>query len=629
MHTQKQNLHEFGFYSLAPRPRQMETGSGEFNFMDRPILAIVHTNPLSLLFSARQLKQAVQRAFDVGVEIRAGDAVPGDLTGIRMTIAPSQNLPNQGYQLSIRPDGISIHGQDAAGIFYAVQTLIQLIENSRIAQRPTLPALEITDWPDFPARGVMLDISRDKVPSMETLFRLVDLLAGLKINQLQLYTEHTFAYLQHPQVWEKASPITGEEILLLDQYCAERFIELVPNQNSFGHMHRWFEHPRYAPLGELYKVEIDNWWGKGSFSLCPEDPGSFALIQSLYAELLPHFNSRMFNVGCDETFDLGLGRSKTACEQRGKGRVYLDFLMKIYQEVKAHGRTMQFWGDIILQHPELVPELPRDCIALEWGYEAEHPFAEHAAQFAAAGIPFYVCPGTSSWNTIAGRTDNALGNLLSAAQHGLKNGARGYLITDWGDNGHWQQLPISYLGYLAGAAYSWCCEGNRELDVQAALSRLIFQDPTECLGKAAYALGNVYQSIGILTGNASVLFLIMQEPLEKLRASGQTIEMTAIQNTLKAIQDAADLVSEARPQSSDHALLEREFELTVRLLRHAVQRGRLAVSPGSVSAAALKHDLDDIIQEYRSLWLARNRPGGLTESLARFEHTLSDYQVEN
>ena len=119
-----------------------------------------------------------------------------------------------------------------------------------------------------------------------------------------------------------------------------------------------------------------------------------------------------------------------------------------------------FWGDIILQAPELIPELPQDSIALEWGYEHDHAFDERCAKFAEAGIPFYVCPGTSSWNAVAGRTDNALGNLRSAAENGLKHGAIGYLNTDWGDNGHWQYQSTAYLGYVYGAAVSWAVEAN-------------------------------------------------------------------------------------------------------------------------------------------------------------------------
>src|SRR5439155_17149515 len=158
---------------------------------------------------------------------------------------PSTARP-QGYTLLIRPGEISINGHDAAGLFYGRQTLVQL----RRQLRESLPCLRIEDWPDFANRGVMIDISRDKVPTMPTLFALVDSLAELKINQLQLYTEHTFAYRAHREVWKDASPMVPEEIRPLDSYCVERHIELVPNQNSFGHMERWLKHKTYEHLAE-------------------------------------------------------------------------------------------------------------------------------------------------------------------------------------------------------------------------------------------------------------------------------------------------------------------------------------------------------------------------------------------
>ena len=95
------------------------------------------------------------------------------------------------------------------------------------------------------------------------------------------------------------------------------------------------------------------------------------------------------------------------------------------------------------------------AIALNWGYEANHPFEREAALFAKSKIPFYVCPGTSTWQTLIGRHDNALANLRAAAKAGRKHGAIGYLITDWGDGGHPQPLAVSYLPLLAGASLAW------------------------------------------------------------------------------------------------------------------------------------------------------------------------------
>ena len=166
--------------------------------------------------------------------------------GTTITLAPEEGIPAQGYRLRIADDGIDLVAGDAAGAFYGVMTLVQMLRQCE----GVLPAGEIEDSPDFPSRGVMLDISRSKVPTLETLFGLVDLFSGWKINHLELYTEHTFAYENHREVWAQASPMTGEDILRLDAYCRERFVELVPNQNSFGHMHHWLELPRYNHLAE-------------------------------------------------------------------------------------------------------------------------------------------------------------------------------------------------------------------------------------------------------------------------------------------------------------------------------------------------------------------------------------------
>ena len=235
-------------------------------------------------------------------------------------VDPAQVPHREGYRIAILPEEVRIVGHDPAGVFYGVMTLRQIARQYEGAGE--LPCMHIEDWPDFANRGVMIDVSRDKVPTLETLFSLVDTLAEWKINQLQLYTEHTFAYRGHRDVWEDASPMTGGDVLELDAHCRSRFVELVANQNSFGHMERWLMRPRYAQLAENPEAPIPR-------ALDPLDPGSIRLIGELYDELLPHFSSRTVNVGCDEV-PLGEGRTREACEKQGVGRVYLDFLLKVH-----------------------------------------------------------------------------------------------------------------------------------------------------------------------------------------------------------------------------------------------------------------------------------------------------------
>ena len=612
---------------LLPYPRSISTTDGQHTLAGGRLIVLQDFGPVSdaLRCSAQRLQDALRQHAAVEWEVSATSSGPAHEHGAVLRLAAEGIAHPQGYALTITPEQITITAQAEPGLFYGICTLIQLLRQFG----RQLPCLEVADSPDFEARGVMLDVSRDKVPTMETLFGLVDMLAGWKLNQLQLYTEHTFAYRNHPEVWTDASPLTGQEILELDAYCRARYIELVPNQNSFGHMHRWLIHERYAPLAEIHG-SFQAPWGpmEGPFSLYPGDPGSLELIRSLYDELLPHFSSPLFNVGCDETVDLGQGRSKEDVAQRGAGRVYLDFLLKIYEEVKARGRTMQFWGDIITHHAELIPELPKDVIALEWGYEADHPFAVTCPQFAASGIPFYVCPGTSSWCTIAGRTDNALDNLRNAAENGLKHGAIGYLITDWGDRGHWQFLPVSYLGFAAGAAYAWALEANRDRDVAEMVSTHAFDDPTGVMGRVAYELGSIYREVGLEVPNSSTLFWILQLPLGA-RPERMTVEPAALERTITKIERVIGQLGAARMRAPDATLIAQEYTLAARMLRHACLRGLLAVEAHDTTERRreLDADLGDIVHHYRRLWLARNRPGGLQDSVAHFERARADYRV--
>jgi hypothetical protein len=516
----------------------------------------------------------------------------------------------QGYRLSITPVKIVIASRSPAGAWYAEKTLQQIASQFG----PSLPCLEVEDWPDFPVRGVMLDISRDKVPTMATLFALVDRLAGWKINQLQLYMEHTFAYSRHRAVWHNASPMTAAEIRELDQYCRARFIDLVPNQNSFGHMERWLKHPQYQHLAEAIDGAETPWgfrW-KGPFSLCPTDPEALELLRELYAELLPNFSSSLFNVGCDETFDIGQGRSKAECDGLGVHRVYLNFLGRVNDLVKSHGRRMMFWGDVILHQPELIAELPKELIALQWGYEANHPFDTEGRAFTEAGVPYYVCPGTSSWNSIAGRTDNAIANLRSAAHSGKQHGAIGYLNTDWGDNGHLQYLPISYLPFAAGAAFSWCLDRNQNLDLVAAVNQYAFDDPTGALGRAAYDLGNVYQACKKPNNNGSALFrLLVIPPTDPSPETGLTAENF---DATEAAIDAAVLPLHSMDAcTAEQHLITDELRNAAQMLRFCVEIGRSKLA----LPVCRKIDLSGLIAEHRRLWLARNRPGGLEDSAGR------------
>ncbi len=523
-----------------------------------------------------------------------------------MTIAKSRKHSGDAYDLRITADGAFIEAANRGGAWCGLQTLQQwLAIDSRWCRE-----LRVKDVPAFTRRGVTLDISRCRVPRMAELFSLVDRLAGWKINQLQLYTEHTFAYRGHEEVWRESSPMTGEQIRQLDAYCHQRCIELIPNQNSFGHLHRWLKMPAYRHLAECPDgIEHPFAARPEPYGLCPTDPAVEDFLADLYSQLLPHFHSRQFHVGCDETIDLGQCRSRQQAAENGKTSLFVDHVVKLRRLAARWDRKIQIWADMLIAHPEMTDQIPGDVRLQLWGYEADHPFADQLAQLAGRDVD--VCAGTSSWGSLAGRTGNALENLRQAGRGG--NGlAQGLIVTDWGDFGHPQPPSVSLPGFLAGADVAWTGSGRSDSDYEELLEREL----GDGAGRALFALGNVYSALKTPCYNGTPLFHLLfhwRDPLTHGRYDGLD------QPSLEEAQRRTESIAVPDAQNSLHrqlVWLQSGLVLACRLGRLRLQsEDDLATAPAE-ERLRLRKDLREWREDYVALWLSTSRPGGLAESLA-------------
>ncbi len=598
--------------NLFPNPRRLTLGSEHANLALRSrVWTQTQLSP--------RLHQCIHDCLGTGpvpIQISSVEPDEGELL-LRINI-PRKGFQSQQYSLNVTRQGIDLSAGSEAGVYYGLQSLAQLIRG----YGSRLPVCKIEDYPDFQQRAYMLDVSRCKVPSMETLYRLIDQLATLRINQLQLYIEHTFAFSGHPLVWQDASPFTPGEIQALDTYCKNRYISLVPNLNSFGHFERWLRYPeyhRYAECPKGFQHPLGGFRAYGS-TLKP-NRNSLQLLSELYAEYLPNFSGSDFNIGADEPWELGQGWSKKRCLREGKQQVYLDFLQKINRLVKQHGRRMMFWGDIVLEDPGALNQVPEDSTALIWGYEGDHPFSVQCRQMANLGLPFYVCPGTSSWNSLTGRSANAMNNLKNAAKQGLKWGAEGYLITDWGDHGHHQYLPISYSGLLLGACYSWCLKSNQNIEPEAGLNQLFFRDTTGNTGQLYWELGRVLELAPSPLRNASIFNQLLFWPMDHQPGYMAGISDNDLQRCLHAFDELEERLMDCRSAAIDGSLVAAEFRNTLAMARHGIQRYLLYT--GSVSdTSRVRKQLQAIIPAHEQLWLARNRLGGLYESSSHLRRSL-------
>jgi len=516
-----------------------------------------------------------------------------------------------GFRIEVTPDQVVIRTGKPVGLFRALSKLWQM--SHFVEPGDILPCLQIADYPVLKRRGFMLDISRCKVPTMEELFRLIDLLALIGYNELQLYIEHTFRFRDHEAVWKDASPLSGEEIRQLDKYCQERFIELVPNLNSFGHFERWLRHPAYRHMAECPNgfVRENPYIKRDHGTTLKPNQQSLDFIDSLYEEYLPNFSSREFNVGLDEPWELGQGWSRQEVENRGKGKVYLRHLEGIRKLVEKHGRHMQFWSDVLLENPENAKLLDKHASPIIWGYEPTHPLEEQAAAIARCGLEFCLAPGNGTWKSFTGRWPVAQKNIELACNQAQKHGAEGILLTSWGDCGNHQPWPTMYPGMLHGAQLSWNGKQVDENTLGKATDCWVYRSPDAQIGKALLELGKLDQVMDSYIPNSSMhwtlLFGFHEERFREFFKEHATAEK--LNRGLEYLEQVeGSMPTSTKDQCAQQSL--EEIRLGMQMTLVALGRGNALLQRKEFTVPKR----EEMVGEFEGLWRLRARQGGLRES---------------
>lgn len=583
------------------------------------------------------------------------EAFPGGYSPDGITLAAEYvTCPPESFHICISSDEIRITCQDGAGYFYALGVLVQLAAQAD----GVLPCAEIADEPALSVRGIMLDIGRDKIPSMETLKGLIDLFASMRINHLQLYMEgFSFDYEDFHYLFTNETPVTPEEFRELSQYARAHFIDLVPNQNVLGHMEKWLEKPQFRSLAECEDGYIfENLFWRPPMTLDVRDSRSFELAETLLGTLMEASVSSYINVNMDEPFELGMGKNKEAAEKEGRLSLYFEYVEKLHDYCTSQGRKMLMWGDEILHHPDCVSRFPKDAVLLDWIYEGNAHFEDHAKLMQKTGLNYCLCPGTSSWGSLTGRSDNMAKNIRDAASCAIQYGGRGIITTDWGDLGHWQYLSASYPGFAYTAACSWTGpESDSDLTAWFC-NRFIYESPAENAFQTAWDLGNYYHLEHAPLYNTTLAFAVMSSKytfesieefdakMERLLTLSANIARTnsipprepAIRIDFTAMKEYLDRVeteiSDISLSCADAALIRAEMTNGLRMVRHGLHLYHtmtvLRDDPEAFSRemAVLFDDLDEILKIHYSLWTARNRSGGFQRSTAHMNHLLFFYK---
>ena len=435
--------------ALLPRPRQYARLPG---FCD-----------VGSGFAARvegddtRLAAAAVRFLDEHAASHAGGSTADGAPGVALHLfqkAGDLHHPD-GYRLTVRPDRVEIAGGCSAACFCGLQTLGQLVRAAEPVGR--IACCAIIDWPDFTTRGLLHDVTRGKVPTLETLKLLADRLAALKCNQLQLNIEHAFVFTFDPEICGPENGLTPDEIRSLDAYCRERFIDLVPALATLGHMGRVLSMPKYRHLAEVEATRAwkDMAWPEQmrGFTLDVANPKAHRLIEAMWSDVLEAFSSPVVNICGDEPYDLGRGKNSKPFAGR-IGEAYLEHIRRTYDICTSRGRRVQFWSDVVRNYPDLFDLVPKDATVMHWGYDDLADYAG-TAEFVEAGLDTIVCPGTTGWKRILNGMNLAERNISTFAAACREHGATGLVNTDWGDHGHFNLLACSWHGIALGAAKSW------------------------------------------------------------------------------------------------------------------------------------------------------------------------------
>ncbi len=432
--------------ALVPAPRAAEFHSQRLS-LKGPLRVRLAPDTPGNRFAVSTLEAECARA-KAGVVYSARPAGPHLLAGLashpEIRRRLNGRIPDkpQSYRLRVDSSGIVLAGADEAGLFYGAQTLRQLI---RAADgRIEVPAGEVEDWPELLHRGLSIDVSRGPVLTEERLQAVIRTLAEFKMNMLTLYMEHVFPYTHAPLAAPKGTGITPEMLRRLSEYAARRHVELVPQQQMFGHMHNMLRLELYSGLAETPYGSV----------LAPVDERVYDWIEKAARQISDAMPGRYLHVGCDETFELGSGRSRDLAARAGASKVYRMHLERVSRMLAPLNRRLMFWGDIALSHPELLPKLPKGLVAMTWDYDPKPDYSSLIRPFLENGMEVFVCPGLNNWYRIFPGYAEALANINGFVRDGKRLGAKGMWNTHWVDGGE-ALFGLNWYGIVFSGAAAW------------------------------------------------------------------------------------------------------------------------------------------------------------------------------
>lgn len=454
-----------GDFRLLPQPQEMEI-SGISSLSVKDITHFYSVDGGEIPVSGSELSNLALAESPAGAQVV-------------FKIDPTLAVEEEGYILDIELKGISITGKDRAGLFYAFQTLNQLMTDAG-EQGVNLPLCSIRDYPKLSYRAIQLDI-KHHLEKTEYYYHLMDELARYKVNAIFVEFEDKLGYERQPLV-ASDDALSIEEWNKLSDYALERNIEISPLVQGLGHASFILKHEEYADLRD----DPDSDW-----AFNPLNSHTYDVQFDLYLDAIratPH--GRYLHVGGDEVHTTGRGSGKSELE------LQLIWLNKVCKFAEDHGRIPIFWDDMPIKYAglwssmfntrlsraeadslwaanahKLVDHLdlfPKNCIYMRWNYSSPQAegnikamewFSENELQVMGATA------GQTRW-VLMPQNESNMENIRSFAESSIDKGIGGLLLTLWDDDS--PHFELYKRGILAFAEYSWSGDQRSKEEIKAA-----------------------------------------------------------------------------------------------------------------------------------------------------------------
>jgi hypothetical protein len=475
---------------LIPEPKEVQLREGSFHVKPTTRILVEFAHQAEDRIAAETLAEEIHDQSGLKISI-VGERIEAKPEPSTIVLARLQDIKvkrflaskglkgdsigDQGYLLFSDDSHLIVAANTGQGLFYGVQTLRQLLHGD--GHNLVCPAVSIRDWPSMEWRGAQDDISRGPIPTEDFMKRQIRTLAAYKVNLFALYMEHVFDFASQPLVAPREAALTPQEINALVDYAKQLYVTILPEQQTFGHLHHMLKYEIYSEVAERPHGHV----------LTPTKDQSYDLIKAMYADLVPLFPGPFLHVGGDETFELGHGQTAARAAEVGLGRVYIEHMQRVSTILQPYHKQLMFWGDIALKYPQLLSTLPKDMIAVPWDYDAKPSFENIIKPYRDAGLRVVVAPGAQTWNQLWPNLDVGYVNIRNFVRDGQKLGAMGMLNTTWNDDGEaiygmaWPTLVFgAAAGWQAGESdvdqfknsYDWAFYRNGDATFRDALENL-------------------------------------------------------------------------------------------------------------------------------------------------------------